>query len=77
MGKTNLSTLRLRGIVYHGAFHFTAAIIDTDSKVWFYDGAKSSELTDTGKYLTEQVVDSFFDSWDGRVRCLAIYAKDV
>ncbi|KAH7908098.1 hypothetical protein BJ138DRAFT_1013461, partial [Hygrophoropsis aurantiaca] len=36
MGKTNLSTLRLRGIVYHGAFHFTAAIIDTDSKVWFY-----------------------------------------
>lgn len=33
-----LYTLRLRGIVYGGQFHFTSRIIDIDGAVWYHDG---------------------------------------
>ncbi|KIM81655.1 hypothetical protein PILCRDRAFT_71820, partial [Piloderma croceum F 1598] len=28
----------IKGIVYHGGFHFTSRIITTDGGVWFHDG---------------------------------------
>lgn len=31
-------TLRLRGIIYGGGYHFTAKIIDVDGTIWYHDG---------------------------------------
>ena len=30
--------LDVRGLIYHGDFHFTSRIIGTDGMVWFHDG---------------------------------------
>ena len=30
--------LDVRGLIYHGDFHFTSRIIGTDGIVWYYDG---------------------------------------
>ena len=30
--------LDVKGLIYHGDFHFTSHIIGTDSFVWFHDG---------------------------------------
>jgi len=32
------SSYRLRGVVYHGSYHFTARIIDSNNCVWYHDG---------------------------------------
>ena len=30
--------LDIRGLIYHGDFHFTSRIIGNDSNVWYHDG---------------------------------------
>ena len=30
--------LDVRGLIYHGDFHFTSRIIGTDGIVWYHDG---------------------------------------
>src|ERR1700732_1477750 len=30
--------LKVRGLIYHGNFHFTSRIIGTDGIVWYHDG---------------------------------------
>jgi hypothetical protein len=30
--------LDIRGLIYHGDFHFTSHIIGTDDMVWYHDG---------------------------------------
>jgi hypothetical protein len=30
--------LDIRGLIYHGDFHFTSCIIGTDGMVWYHDG---------------------------------------
>ena len=30
--------LHVRGLIYHGDFHFTSCIIGTDGIVWYHDG---------------------------------------
>jgi len=31
-------TYQLKGLVYHGAFHFTSHMVTSDGSVWFHDG---------------------------------------
>ena len=47
--KTAIGTrnLYLRGIVYHGRYHFTSRIIDKDGRIWYHDGMT------TGKTVCE------------------------
>jgi hypothetical protein len=33
-----IKTLKLRGIVYHGQYHFTSRIISNENQVWYHDG---------------------------------------
>src|SRR5882724_7842651 len=33
--------LDVRGLIYHGDFHFTSHIIRTDGNVWYHDGMTS------------------------------------
>ena len=30
--------VNVRGLIYHGDFHFTSCIIGTDGIVWYHDG---------------------------------------
>jgi hypothetical protein len=34
----NVEKFYLKGIIYHGGFHFTSRIIKDDGNVWFHDG---------------------------------------
>src|SRR6202050_5973387 len=36
-GDDGLKVLQLKGIVYHGDFHFTSCIVSSDGVVWFND----------------------------------------
>lgn len=38
MGATHSTVLHLRGLIYHGDFHFTCQIIDSSGDIWFHDG---------------------------------------
>jgi hypothetical protein len=39
------TALSLRGIIYHGDFHFTSRIVSSDGSVWFHDGMTSAHTT--------------------------------
>ncbi|KAI0793102.1 hypothetical protein BC629DRAFT_1261903, partial [Irpex lacteus] len=32
---------RLIGIIYYGGVHFTSRVIDSDGRVWYYDGIET------------------------------------
>jgi hypothetical protein len=44
-GSTRATTLHLRGLVYHGGFHFTCRIIDESGNIWFHDGMTTGRIT--------------------------------
>jgi len=35
--------LNVRGLIYHGDFHFTSRIIGTDGIVWYHDGMTTGD----------------------------------
>ena len=37
-GDDGMKVLQLKGMVYHGDFHFTSCIVSSDGVVWFNDG---------------------------------------
>jgi hypothetical protein len=37
-GSACATTLHLKGLVYHGGYHFTCQIIDESGNIWFHDG---------------------------------------
>ncbi|KAJ7461454.1 hypothetical protein FB451DRAFT_1044504 [Mycena latifolia] len=37
--------LKLRGIIYHGAAHFTAQIITSSGSIWFNDGIATKGIS--------------------------------
>jgi len=63
--------LYLRGIIYHGDFHFTAWIIHPDGSIWYHDGQKG-HLAETLKTTS----DKDLRSCRGRKLVLAIYAQE-
>jgi len=36
--------LDVRGLIYHGNFHFTSRIIGTDGIVWYHDGGVTVKM---------------------------------
>jgi len=64
------TSYRLRGVVYHGSYHFTARIIDGNNCIWYHDGMT------TGKdcvYEGKQKDISDIGSVNGRRATLLIY----
>ena len=50
-GSTRATTLHLKGLVYHGGFHFTCRIIDHFGNIWFHDGITTGRTsTKEGKF---------------------------
>jgi hypothetical protein len=69
-------TYRLKGIIYHGGFHFNSRIITTDKKMWFHDGMTHRQnCTDEG-----ELNDYFSDDLSKRTHykyCLLVYSKII
>ena len=52
-GSVYAATLRLKGLVYHGSYHFTCWIIDESDNIWFHDGTSTGRTsTHDGKFGT-------------------------
>ena len=47
------ATLHLKGLVYHGGYHFTCWIIDESGNIWFHDGMTTGRISvKEGKFGT-------------------------
>ena len=45
--------LSLRGLVYHGGYHFTCRIVDQSGNIWYHDGMSTGRTsTKEGKFGT-------------------------
>ncbi|KAH7918712.1 hypothetical protein BV22DRAFT_1024146, partial [Leucogyrophana mollusca] len=75
MGKSRNSHLHLKGIVYHGQFHFTARLISSERLVYFHDGARSAGATLTTKGHLNKFSDADLMECEGRQATLVVYAK--
>ena len=66
--------LDVRGLIYHGDFHFTSCIIGTDGIVWYHDG-----MTTGSNCENDRVFDKF--SYNNLLNCrgkkliLVVYAR--
>ncbi|KIM78557.1 hypothetical protein PILCRDRAFT_75281, partial [Piloderma croceum F 1598] len=66
--------LDVRGLIYHGDFHFTSRIIGTDGMVWYHDG-----MTTGSSCENEGDFDKFFSRklsrCKGKKLILVVYAR--
>jgi hypothetical protein len=67
------NTLKLRGIIYYGTFHFTAHIISTDGTIWYHDGMTTGNTTEKEGKLNNMEHKSLINC-KGKDITLAIYA---
>ena len=44
-GLVRATTLHLKGLVYHGGYHFTCRIIDESGNIWFHDGITTGRMS--------------------------------
>jgi hypothetical protein len=70
----SLMVFGLKGIVYHGDFHYTARVC-TSGSVWFHDGMVSGRKCVYEKKLTE-FTNSELSTCDGKMASLVIYAQN-
>jgi len=66
--------LRVRGLLYHGDFHFTSRIIGADGTVWYHDGMTTGGTCenegDFDKFSTKKVMKS-----KGKYLTMVVYAR--
>jgi hypothetical protein len=66
--------LKVRGLIYHGDFHFTSHIIRTDEIVWYHDGMTTGSTCenegDFDKFSNKKMMKS-----KGKVLTMVIYAR--
>jgi len=76
-GHDSVYNYNLCGVIYLGQFHFTARMINTNSKIWSYDGQKNHGMPwkDYGCNSTEDPthIDALANL-DGRSAYLYVYA---
>jgi hypothetical protein len=68
------TVLHLRGIVYHGGFHFTSRIISADGDIWFNDGMTTARTSEDDGHL-KHTSDSRLKTCRGNNLVLAVYAQ--
>jgi hypothetical protein len=44
-GSVFATTLHLKGLVYHGGYHFTCRIVDESGNIWFHDGMSTGRTS--------------------------------
>ena len=68
-----MKVLQLKGMVYHGGFHFTSRIISSDGAVWFNDGMTTGRQCEKDGNL-ETMSGKKLMKCRGKKLVLAIYA---
>jgi hypothetical protein len=76
ISETGTKTLELRGIVYHGQYHFTSRIITAQKQVWYHDGMITGNSCSRDTDLT-QLSDHDIRHCKNRNLVLAIYAQSL
>jgi hypothetical protein len=67
--------LWLKGIIYHGNFHFISHIITNDGKIWLHDGMKTGRnAVMEGKM--RNITSSYLIRCNSKFVALAIYAQN-
>ena len=74
MGTSRSTILHLRGLVYHGGFHFTCRIIDPLGKIWFNDGISTGRTSTEDGWLRKISQPNLYTCRNKQL-CLAIYAQ--
>jgi hypothetical protein len=69
-----ITTLKLRGIVYYGNFHFTARIISADGIIWYHDGMTTGCTTVREGRLDDAEYNALLHC-RAKTLALAIYAQ--
>ena len=67
--------LRLKGIIYHGNFHFISRIITNDGKIWLHDGMTTGRNAMMERNM-RNITSSYLTRCNGKVVALAIYAQN-
>jgi len=71
-----IKTLVLRGVVYHGSYHFTSRIVSVNGHVWYHDGRSTGNIcNDDG--LLNLMSDTDIKTCRSRDLVLAIYAQEL
>ncbi|KAF8580380.1 hypothetical protein K439DRAFT_1357133 [Ramaria rubella] len=64
--------MNLRGIIYHGGYHFSSQIIDKTGNIWTHDGTKfNGQCIIAGKVTPEEL--GFLGI---RTACIAVYSSN-
>ena len=71
-----IKILNLRGIVYHGGYHFTSCIVSSEQKIWYHDGINTGKLCFRDGILRSQSEDRL-RVCQGRNLVLAVYAQKL
>jgi hypothetical protein len=67
--------LHLKGMVYHGGFHFTSRFVSENGNVWYHDGRITGNACINNGHLTG-LQDSALRRCRGRDLVLAVYAQN-
>ena len=71
-GSVRATTLHLKGLVYHGGYHFTCRIVDESGNIWFHDGMTTGRTSiKDGKFGT--VSQPNLKECRNKQLCLVIY----
>jgi hypothetical protein len=71
-----IKILKLRGIVYHGGYHFTSRIVSSEKKIWYHDGINTGKICLRDGILGSQTEDRL-RVCRGRDLVLAVYAQKL
>ena len=66
--------LHLRGIIYHGANHFTSRIISPEGNIWFHDGMTTGSTCENDGHLKTST-NKTLSNCRGKKLVLGIYAQ--
>jgi hypothetical protein len=66
-------TLKLRGIIYYGDFHFTARVFASDGSVWYHDGIATGRSCQDEGTLSD-LSDADLTTCYGRQASIIIYS---
>jgi hypothetical protein len=66
--------LKVRGLIYHGDFHFTSRIVGTDGIVWYHDGMTTGSTCKNEGGFDEFSNKDIMNS-EGKVLTMVVYAR--
>ena len=72
-GSAHATTLHLKGLVYHGGYHFICRIIDESSNIWFHDGMTTGKIAIREGKFGSSISQPNLKECKNKQLCLVIY----